>query len=187
MEKADATTALVAVLKALEPLSDSDRQWVLKAALSRWSLQVSEPGKEKQFAPGVLPGSSSGGDVNAILANKDIRAFMRVKRPTTDIQRVACLAFYIVSTTGRAGFSFQEMAQAHTDSGQPKINLSRALDNATRKARYLSARGQGEKQLTTLGEDVVSALPDQEQVKALGGSVKGRAKGPKKKKAKKGT
>lgn len=62
--------------------------------------------------------------------------------------------------------------------------MTRALDNATRAAKYLSNRGPREKQLTTLGEDVVNALPDQAAVKALEDAAKG-GRGKRSKKGKK--
>jgi hypothetical protein len=106
-----------------------------------------------------------------------------MKRPETDVQRVACLGYYLVHTTNKPGFSSKEVIQANTDSGGPSnINFTRALDNATRRSRYLSNRGPKEKQLTTLGEDVVVALPDQAAVGAIEAETRGRGKGRKKKK-----
>lgn len=99
------------------------------------------------------------------------------------MQRMACLGYYLVHTTGQPGFTSKDISAVHTDSGGSKINLTRALDNATRQSKYISARSGREKQLTTLGEDIVNALPDQEAVKVIEADGKNR-RGKKKKKTK---
>jgi len=45
--------------------------------------------------------------------------------------------------------------------------MPRALDNATRRAKYISNRSAKEKQMTPLGEDVVEALPNRDAVAAI--------------------
>lgn len=190
-KKQDPTGALVAVVKALEPLADAEKHWVLQSAASRWSLNVQG---QAAGSGGLLPGAAAGlgaapggapADVQSAIAKKDARAFIRIKRPTTDVQRVACLGYFLVQTTGQPGFSSKDVGKAHTDSGGSSINMTRAIDNATRQAKYLSNRGPKEKQLTTLGEDVVVALPDQLVVKEAEAAAKGRGKRRAKKKSKK--
>jgi hypothetical protein len=168
---------------------DTERQWVLQSAASRWSVSILAPTANSGGGPslgaggglGAVSGAPSAADVQSAITKKDARAFMRVKQPATDVQRIACLGYFIVQTSGNLGFSSKDVARAQTDSGGSSINLTRALDNATRKAKYLSNRGPKEKQLTTLGEDVVVALPDQEAVKAIEARAKGRGKGRAKK------
>lgn len=192
-KKNDSTGALVTVIGALEPLNDTDRQWVLQAAASKFSVTVQATGS--QGNPGAagaatvnplapMGGGATPADVQAAITRKDPRAFIRIKKPTTDVQRVACLGYYLVQTTGQHGFASKDVSKTHTDSGGSSINMTRALDNATRAAKYLSNRGPREKQLTTLGEDVVNALPDQTAVKAVEDAAKG-GRGKKGKKGKK--
>ena len=181
--KPDPTAALVVVVKALEPLADADRQWVLQSAASRWSVIIQGPAASSGgLSSNAIGGSSqvlggaSSADVESAIAKRDVRAFVRLKRPNTDVQRVACLGYFLVRTTGNHGFSSKDVSKAHTDSGGSKINLPRALDNATRQKKYLSNRGPREKQLTTLGEDIVVALPEQQAVKETKFAAKGRGK-----------
>lgn len=186
-KKQDSTSALVTVVKALESLTDADKQWVLNSAASRWALTVQpRTGGGAGGAAGeagTTPGSNSP-DAEAAVTRKDIRAFIRAKKPVTDVQRVACLGAYLAQTTGHHGFTSKDIASAHTSSGGSKINLPRALDNATRQSKYISTLSGREKQLTTLGEDVVTALPDQAAVKAVEEASKGR-RGKKSKSTKK--
>jgi hypothetical protein len=189
-KKRGATGALVIVVEALEPLEESDRQWVLQSAAARWNVQlprqgagVTGGGGPAGGGGGAAAGGGGAADAQAAIEKKDPRAFMRLKRPTTDVQRIACLGYFLVHTTpGKLGFSTAEIRQANTDAGAPGMNFTRALDNATRKAKYLSKRGAREKQLTTLGEDIVVALPDQEAVKQTEAEAKGQRKARRKKK-----
>lgn len=182
--KADSTAALVAVVKALEPLTEHERSWVLQSAATRWGnaapiSPISGQGTGAQLPPtGSL--LSASGDTQSALASQNVRSFVRLKQPANDVQRVACLVYFLTHTQNKLGFTSKEITQAHTDSGGSAINMTRALDNATRQTRYLSSRGRKEKQLTPLGEDAVNALPSQEAVRGLGAG----SKGPKKKKRK---
>ena len=163
VKKLDPADALKAVTTALEPLPDAEKQWVLQSAASRWTLamQVQNPGG----------GGSGTGTLGSIQNNilqepfkpTDARAFMRQKNPATDIQRIACLAYFHMKT-GQPTFTSKDIQNINTNSGGSKIDFTRALDNATRKARYISTVQGREKHLTTLGEDVVEALPDQKKV-----------------------
>ena len=178
VKKNDSTGALVAVIAALEPLNDTDRHWVIQSAASKFTLtvQTAAGGAQSGAAtPSITTAPAAGAaptDVQAAITKKDSRAFIRIKKPVTDVQRVACIGYYLVQTSGQQGFTSKALATAHTDSGGSKINMPRALDNATRRAKYLSNRGPREKQLTTLGEDVVNALPDQATVKIIESAAK---------------
>lgn len=171
-KKSNAAEALVVIVDALEALEDADRRWVLQSAASKWAIGLQQSANLGglggssviQPAPHVIP--QNGGEADAAIARSDIRAFVRAKRPTTDVERVACLGYFLLKTTGQAGFTSQAINVAHVESGGSAINMPRALDNATRRSKYLSNRGAREKQLTTLGEDVVEALPNRDAVAA---------------------
>jgi len=147
--KNDSTGALVAVVAALEPLNDADRHWVLQSAASKFTLTVqavSGPGGAASTNTETgAPPVGTAADVQAAITRNDPRAFIRLKKPTTDVQRVACIGYYLVQTTRQQGFTSKAISTAHTDSGGSKINMTRALDNATRRAKYLSNRGPREK------------------------------------------
>jgi len=189
-KKTDSTAALVVVVKALENLSVEDRQWVLQSAASRWNTNYNITANMGGFAvsANAVTGVQNANHVvpaKSAAEMQNVRAFIRAKNPKTDVQRVACLVYYLTQTTGQLGFSSKDINQAHVDSGGSKINMTRALDNATRQSKYISSRGSNEKQLTTLGEDVVAALPDQAAVRAVEVAMKSRGKVRKKKKGKK--
>jgi len=88
--------------------------------------------------------------------------------PKTDVQRIACLAHYLTQARSQPHFKTSDLTKLNTDAGgTPFSNASLAVGNATSLSKFLGAVGQGKKQITALGEDVVAALPDQEAVKAV--------------------
>jgi hypothetical protein len=190
-KKSDSTSALVTVVKALEALDETGRQWVLQSAANRWTLSLQLPSPAGGGNPGGgggTPNGANAADAQSAIVRKDARSFIRAKKPASDVERVACLGYYLLKTTAQPGFTSKDLAAAHTDSGGSKINMPRALDNATRQSKFLSNRSRSEKQLTTLGEDVAEALPDRDRVNQIMADAKGARKGKraKAKKTKKG-
>jgi hypothetical protein len=188
VKKLDPADALKAVTTALESLPDAEKQWVLQSAASRWALNVQVHNPAGSGGPGTLGGTQNS-NFHGSFKTTDARAFMREKKPATDVQRVACLAYFHMKT-GHRTFTSNDIQKINTDSGGSKINFKRALDNATRKSHYISTVRGREKHLTTLGEDIVDALPDQKKVAEIeeaahylrrGGRRKGKS--TKKKKA----
>lgn len=183
--------ALKLVIAAVDSLDVNGKQWVLQSAASLWNVTLQLPaaigGGSDVARVGAANASRTlgGSDVDAAIANNDPRSFVRLKKPTTDVERVACLGYYLLKTTRQPGFSRKDITKAHVDSGGSAINMTRALDNATRQSKYLSNRGPREKQLTTLGEDVAEALPSREGVAAAEEAAKSIRKRKGKRKARK--
>jgi len=154
--------ALSDVLTALGELDDEkEKVWVLETAASRIGVGIGTTLKTSSIGSGREP--SHGAVLDSNVTAKD---FMREKDPKNDVQRVACLAFYLTHHRGTAQFKSRELAGLNTEAAGPKINMSRAVNNAQNQNAYLAVAGSGNKQITALGEDVVNALPNQEAVKA---------------------
>lgn len=96
-----------------------------------------------------------------------IKKFIALKRPTTDVEKIACLAFYLTNNQSTPKFKSAELEAAVTDAAMEISNLPRAIDNATRQSKYLAKAGEGTKQITILGENIVEALPDRAAVTAI--------------------
>lgn len=168
--------ALGEVLDSLSKLEPVAQQWVLTTAANRLQVTVG-PGTLGAAPPAggamIMAGSVGG------LSPKD---FLRAKAPKLDVDRVACLAFYLTHGRQTASYAARELTAINTEAAGPKINMSRAADNAAKQSGYLTSAGKGKKQITAHGEDVVNALPDYDKVKAILASHKGKAR---KKRAKK--
>jgi hypothetical protein len=88
--------------------------------------------------------------------------FLFQKQPKTDIERIACLAFYLTHFRDMPHFKTLDLAKLNTEAAQVKFsNAAYAADNAT-KAGYLAAAARAQKQITAWGEQFVTALPDRE-------------------------
>src|SRR5438309_7386712 len=176
----DDVTALSDVLDALSKLEPTAQQWVLNTAAQRLQLSVNSgqqpsPSGSATTAP-ELPAGSVGKTAP--------KEFLRLKAPKSDVDRVACVAFYLTHGRQTASYASRELSAINTEAAGPKMNMSRAVDNATKQSGYLTSAGKGKKQITALGEDVVQALPDYEKVGAvlLAGKAKARRRRAKKKK-----
>ena len=107
----------------------------------------------------VMGGDIEDGD------NLSSKAFMTAKRPSTDMERVACLAYYLTHTKRVTPFKTRDLIDLNMTAAQPKMsNASVAARNAVQH-EYLSLAGAGKKQITARGEAIVQALPDRDKVK----------------------
>lgn len=181
--------ALKTVLHALEPLNDTQRAFVLKTAAERMSVPA-VPGA-KPVAGGQPPAHGARGDAAAAGSpgsaastpdDQTPKQFLKIKMPKTDVQRIACLAYYLTHVRKQSHFKTEDLTKLNTEAGgTPISNPSMAVANATKQNAFLSRVGGAKKQITALGEDVVTALPDQEAVKATVANYRK----PRKRKAKK--
>jgi hypothetical protein len=90
------------------------------------------------------------------------KVFMNEKAPKTDIERVACLAFYLTHHRSTPHFKTRDIRLFNTEAGQLRFsNTAFAVTNAT-NAGFLIPSVKGSKQISTVGEQFVQALPDRE-------------------------
>lgn len=93
------------------------------------------------------------------------KVFMVNKKPATDIERIACLAYYLAHNRNTSEFKTEELTELNREAQQVRLsNPSAAARNAV-SSGYLSPAGGGRKQITTTGESLVEALPDRDKVK----------------------
>lgn len=162
----DEIEALGVVLDALSSLDDEKRAFVYKMAGERLGIVFStqrESGQSGSDASGG--GGDTDDDGNIVNDNITPKDFMRKKNAKTDVERIACLAFYLTHHRGTGAFKTKEVTDLNTEAALPKLsNASQSMKNATNQNNYLASAGKGNKQITALGEDVVNALPDHEKV-----------------------
>ncbi len=100
--------------------------------------------------------------------------FLHEKQPRTDIERVACLAYYLSNYNDTPHFKTIDISELNREAAQPKFsNPAFAASNAT-KSGLLVAAGKGKKQISAIGERFVDALPDHEDAKAVLGRMRQR-------------
>jgi hypothetical protein len=166
--------AVKTIYEALFPLDTSGRAFVLTTVSSR--LQVS-PTSSREISGNThheTPTSAitlakpqipqSGTEITS-------KEFLKQKAPITDVQRIACLAYYLTRHRNQPQFKTKDLTKLNSEAKQPQMsNPSMTVMNATRQNEFLAPLPGGFRQITAFGEEIVDALPDQDAVKKLFGA-----------------
>ena len=95
------------------------------------------------------------------------KEFLLQKKPATDTERVACLAFYLTHYCDTPYFKTLEISKLNMDAAQIKLSdAAVAVNNATRDGLLVPA-SKGQKQISAMGEMFVQALPDRDAAKKI--------------------
>lgn len=94
------------------------------------------------------------------------KIFMAQKKPSSEIERITCLAYYLTHHRSIPAFKTREITKINQEAAQPTFSNATIFARNAVQYGYLALAGQGNKQITALGDAVVNALPDREQVKA---------------------
>jgi hypothetical protein len=136
---------------------------------------------------GVPPPSASGAAGAGIvgLGGISVKEFLKQKAPTTDLERLVCLAFYLTHAKDIPSFTTREITKLNSDAhGMDFSNAAATAMNAVKQSKYLSSASGGKKRITTRGEAIVDAMPDRAKVKeVLAGGLRS---GKKRRRPKKG-
>lgn len=163
----DEAVALNSLVSALAPLDQGSRIRLLRTVSTFFELSLSDvypEGSAPQRGP-VFAGADSERRQGASPSFSEDRsmsakAFLLEKRPQSDIERIACLAYYLTHYRDQPSFKTLDLSKLNTEAAQIKLsNPTRAVDNAA-GAHFLITAGQGKKQLSAIGEVYVQALPD---------------------------
>lgn len=102
------------------------------------------------------------------------KEFMIEKAPRTDVERVACLAFYLTHYRATPHFKTLDISMLNTEAALPKFsNTANATNNAV-KVGYIVPSTKGLRQLSALGERFVQALPDRDTARDVITSLRRR-------------
>lgn len=162
---------LAEVLSLLNHLDAAARQRLLHTASAYFGVSRS-PDR----------GAAAGGDLGSVAGSfsedrsMSAKDFVMQKQPRTDVERVACLAFYLTHYRGVRFFKTLDISKVNTDAAQVKFtNAAYAVANAE-KSGLLAPAQRGQKQLSAVGEQFVMALPDREAAKAALANLRKRRK-----------
>jgi hypothetical protein len=76
------------------------------------------------------------------------KQFLAQKKPGTNYERVACLAYYLSNNRNSPHFKTGDIAKLNTESAHHFTNASVAVMHATSTYHYLTSAGGGKKQIT---------------------------------------
>jgi hypothetical protein len=156
--------AIAAILSVLGPLDETQRKFVLRTVADRLAIPESDTSLASRDQPeDTLPRAKHG----ATRAGTP-KAFLAAKRPSSEVERIACLAYFLTHMRNTRHFKTKDIVSLNTEAAAPRLAVARrTIDNAMRRNQFLAPAGSGSKQISALGEQVVGALPDREAVTAL--------------------
>lgn len=154
--------ALQSVIATLQPLGAGAQSRIMDATATFLGVRT------VVATPAARPGSHLAGSTESESVRTSFSAdlamtpkeFMMEKQPRTDVERVACLAYYLTHYRDQPAFKTLDLSKLNTEAAQPKFsNAANASNNAV-KMGYLAPATKGQRQLGAAGERFVQALPD---------------------------
>jgi hypothetical protein len=94
------------------------------------------------------------------------KEFLLQKQPRSDVERVACLAYYLTHYRDQPHFKTLEISKLNTEAAQIKFSNPIFTVNNAATMGYLAQASRGNKQISAAGELFVAALPDREAAQA---------------------
>lgn len=172
--------ALQTVLTALTPLDQDVRKRLLKTVMMFFEINMYSNTNSVRSEPSSPTYASPASDriVSTFSENRSMspKEFILQKKPRTDVERVACLAYYLTHYRDTPHFKTLDISKLNTEAAQIKFsNAAKAVDNATYSG-YLIPSTKGQKQLSAGGELFVEALPDHAEAKTAMASARPRKK-----------
>jgi hypothetical protein len=155
--------AIQTALVALEPLDETQRKFAVSMVLSR--LGMSEPPKGGGGGGNGGSGGGAGGGGAPDITNMKPKEFIALKRPTTDLERLVCLAYFLTRARSTPKFKVKDITDLNEEAlATPFSNPSQTASNAVKQSRMLAPAEKGQKRITVDGERLVEALPDRAAV-----------------------
>lgn len=170
---------LTRVLSDFENLTPRKRETLIQTIITfykigvRGGTSVRDRGRVEQTVPGDTSQDISNFSEDRAISPKD---FILQKQPRTEVERIACLAYYLTHYRDTPEFKAVDLSKLNTEAAQAKLlNPTRAVDHAT-KGGYLVQATKGNKQISAAGEQFVLALPNREAAKAAMANARPRRK-----------
>lgn len=161
------------VIQDILPLDPYSRLRVYRTIGTFFGFEDSYP-KVSRNADSRIPENPSREPKFASSEELTPKEFILQKQPKTDVERVACLAYYLNHYRGTRDFKTTDINKLNTEAAQRKLsNASNAINNGIRDG-YLAPAGKGMKQLSAEGEQYIEALPDRSVAKEIRPRVKPR-------------
>jgi hypothetical protein len=158
----DDADILQSVIGALRNLDPEARARVLQTVAT--FFQVGLEGASRRRGDTLEQGSTPS---PSFLEDRSMqpKEFLLDKQPKTDVERVACLAYYLTHYRETPHFKTFDISKLNTEAAQPKFaNAANSVNNALKRG-YLVQATRGQRQLSAAGERFVQALPDRQAAK----------------------
>ena len=173
------------IIGELRDLADETKREVLDAVGAFYNISPPcdrVPQKDPAESYAGRPATGGDGRSPAFSDHKDQspKQFLEEKQPNSDVDRVSCLAYYLANYRNTRHFKTVDISRLNTEAAQFKFsNAAAAVNNAALRGLLTSA-GNGNKQISAIGEKYVEALPDKSEARKVlndGRSRRSRGKG----------
>jgi hypothetical protein len=152
------------IISLLAPLDQNSRRRLLRTLATYFDIAETEfPTLGSTDRQPRMPLTPSEFSTRATLSPKQ---FMVEKVPVTDIERIACLAFYLTHYRDTAQFESADLIALNTEAAQARFANAHWTINNAMKQGYLAGASKGKKQISAGGEQFVLTLPDRDAAKA---------------------
>jgi hypothetical protein len=160
-ESGTAAEALSSIIRILNSFDEDARTRIIRAVLSFFHVR-SDVESSRSHAD-ALPTTDRTYRPNFSADNAPTpKDFLIEKQPKTDVERIACLAYYLTHFREMPHFKTLDLAKLNTEAAHPKFsNTAYSAANAVNMG-YLAPAIRGSRQLSAAGEQFVKALPDRE-------------------------
>jgi hypothetical protein len=161
------------VIAAFRKLDDEGRQKLFRTLATLFGLEA-----EMRTRPATAVQVAAAESSERFSKDRPIspKEFLLKKQPKTDVERVACLAYYLTQYREQPHFKTLDISKLNTEAAQIKFsNPAMAVNNASTYG-YLTQATKGNKQISAAGEMFVEALPDRDAAQAAMASARPRRK-----------
>jgi hypothetical protein len=124
------------ITTALAEVEEAQRPQILKMVADLLGVPAGAPPDEQRAPP--PPPSQRTTPPSAVTPESGVtpKQFIAQKQPETDVERVACLAYYLTHHRKIPRFKAKDIAEINTAAAQPKFtNIRAAVENATRSSK----------------------------------------------------
>ncbi len=174
--------AFHSIVSALNPLTHEARRRLLDSAATLLRIErTSRPVHLTNAQIDSPPPAQLGRSTVTFSADTEMspKEFLYEKKPQTDVERIACLAYYLTHYRTTPHFKTTDLSLLNTEAAQPKFSNTAFSSNNAVKLGYLVPSTKGQRQLSAAGERFVQALPDRAAAKEALASVRKRSRAKK--------
>lgn len=168
--KNDAHAALNEITGVMQRLSNENRLRLLKTLATFYG--AAEAHQKTNLVEPVIsnhaPSSMSRDPVFSGEKPPSPKDFIFGKEPQTDVDRIACLAYYLSNHRKTRYFKTADINVLNTEAAGRKFsNPASSFKNAVIAGYLVDSTEKGSKQLSPFGEQYVKALPNRQQAKVV--------------------
>jgi hypothetical protein len=174
--------AFQSIVNALNPLNDEARRRLLESAATLLRIEHrSQTPDRLAVSTDSLPLVQAGRSAAPFSSDTEMspKEFLFEKKPQTDVERIACLAYYLTHYRATPHFKTMDLSLLNTEAAQPKFSNTAFSSNNAVKLGYLVPSTKGQRQISAAGERFVLALPDRAAAKEALASIRRRARAKK--------